>query len=68
MRKAGLMLVALAWTAYLGTTAYVIWRILSAETPSFLKNYTLGTNALWVMLGFLLWVATEWLRDYGDRS
>jgi hypothetical protein len=67
LRKAGLILVAFAWVIYLGTTGYVLWQILSGDTPSFLKNYTLGTNAAWAMLGFMLWVVTEWLRDYRDQ-
>ena len=33
------------------------------NTASFLKDYTLGTNAAWVMIGVMLWVLTEWFRD-----
>lgn len=54
----------LGWTAYLGVTAYVLWRILSGDTPSFLTDYTLGTNALWIILGLMLWLATEWMRGF----
>jgi hypothetical protein len=46
----------------------VVWRVVTGDTPSFLKNYTLGTNAGWVMLGVMLWVATEWFRGFHDRS
>ncbi|MFN3623994.1 MAG: hypothetical protein ACK4TP_08020 [Hyphomicrobium sp.] len=52
------------WAAYLGVTAYVLWRILSGDTPSYLTDYTLGTNALWVILGLMLWLATEWMRGF----
>jgi hypothetical protein len=51
------------WVAYVGTTSYLLWRILSGDTPSFLKAYTLGTNAAWVTIGIMLWVATEWFRN-----
>ena len=51
-----------AWVVYVGTTSYVLWRILTGDTPSFLRAYTLGTNAAWVMIGIMLWVATEWFR------
>ena len=64
MRKligAGLVL---GWAAYLGTTAYVVWRILADDPPSFLASYSLGTNAAWVMIGFMLWLATEWVRGF----
>lgn len=54
----------LGWGAYLGVTAYVVWRILSGDAPSFLANYTLGTNAAWVMVGIMLWLATEWARGF----
>lgn len=54
----------LGWGAYLGVTAYVVWRILSGDTPSFLANYTLGTNAAWVTVGIMLWLATEWVRGF----
>ncbi len=55
-----------AWVTYAGTTSYVVWRILSGDTPGFLANYTIGTNAAWVMVGIMLWLATEWMR--GIRS
>ena len=54
------------WIVYVGTTAYVAWRLFQGDTPLFLKDYTLGTNAAWVTLGIMLWVATEWFRDGGD--
>ena len=54
----------LGWVVYLGTTAYVVWRILADDPPSFLANYSLGTNAAWVMIGFMLWLATEWARGF----
>jgi hypothetical protein len=53
-----------AWIAYVGITAYVLWRILSHDAPSFITDYTLGTNAAWVMLGIMLWLATEWMRGF----
>lgn len=56
------------WVVYAGTTSYVLWRIFSGDTPSFLKTYTLGTNAAWVMIGFMLWIATERFREFRDRS
>jgi apolipoprotein N-acyltransferase len=52
------------WAAYLGVTGYVLWRIVSGNTPSYLTDYTLGTNALWVILGLMLWLATEWMRGF----
>ena len=61
-------LLATAWLGYAGITGYAVWRILSGDTPAFLKDYTLGTNAGWVMLGVMLWVATEWFREFRDRS
>jgi len=54
----------LGWIAYVGITAYVAWRILSHDPPSFITHYTIGTNAAWVMVGVLLWLATEWLRGF----
>ena len=48
-----------AFDIYLGVTGFVAWRILSGDPHLFLKNYTLGTNAAWVTLGFMLWVVTE---------
>jgi hypothetical protein len=54
------------WIVYIGTTAYVAWRLFRGDTPLFLKDYTLGTNAAWVTVGVMLWVATEWFRDGGD--
>jgi hypothetical protein len=50
------------------TTAYVVWRIVSGDTPAFLSDYTLGTNAAWVIVGFMLWLATEWARGFDNRS
>lgn len=52
------------WVAYLGATSYVIWRILSGDTPTYLENYTLGTNAAWATVGIMLWLATEWARGF----
>jgi hypothetical protein len=57
-------LLAAAWLAYVGTTAYVAWQIYIGQPPFFLRNYTLGTNAAWAMIGFFLWIATEWLRGF----
>jgi hypothetical protein len=54
----------LGWIAYVGITAYVVWRILSHDAPSFVTNYTIGTNATWVMMGIMLWLATEWMRGF----
>ena len=54
----------LGWAAYVAATAYVVWRIVSGDTPAFLSDYTLGTNAAWVMIGFMLWLATEWIRGF----
>ena len=54
----------LGWIAYVGITAYVAWRILSHDAPSFIADYTIGTNAAWVMVGIMLWLATEWLRGF----
>jgi apolipoprotein N-acyltransferase len=68
MRKLIGAALVIAWVAYVATTASVAWRIVTGDTPSFLKNYTLGTNAGWVMLGVMLWVATEWFREFRDRS
>jgi hypothetical protein len=58
----------LSWIAYLAVTGAVAWRVLSGAAPSFLQNYTLGTNAAWAMVGVMLWLATEWFREYRDRS
>jgi hypothetical protein len=66
-RKLTTALLAAAWLVYVGTTGYAVWRILSGDTPSFLKDYTLGTNAGWVMIGVMLWVLTEWFRESGDQ-
>lgn len=55
---------AAAWTAYLGTTAYFCWQIYNGRPPSFLEHYTLGTNAAWVGAGLILWLATEWIRGF----
>jgi hypothetical protein len=49
-------------------TGAVAWRVLSGAAPSFLQNYTLGTNAAWGMVGIMLWLATEWFREFRDRS
>jgi hypothetical protein len=54
----------LCWGAYVATTAYVAWRVASGDPPSFISNYTLGTNAAWVMVGIMLWLATEWMRGF----
>jgi hypothetical protein len=54
----------LGWAAYVAATAYVVWRIVSGDPPAFLADYTLGTNAAWVMIGFMLWLATEWVRGF----
>ena len=54
----------LGWAAYVAATAYVVWRIVSGDTPAFLSDYTLGTNAAGVMIGFMLWLATEWVRGF----
>lgn len=67
LRLTGAILIVLGWIAYAGTTGYVLWRILTGDTPSFFKDYTLGTNAAWVMIGIMLWVATEWFREFRDR-
>lgn len=61
-------LIACGWMIYLGITAYVVWKIHSGDPPSFITNYTLGTNAAWLMVGIALFVATEWVRLSGDRS
>jgi hypothetical protein len=54
----------LGWVVYLGTTAYIGWRILAGDPPPFLANYSLGMNAAWVMIGIMLWLATEWMRGF----
>jgi hypothetical protein len=54
----------LGWVVYIGTTAYVAWRILAGDPPAFIANYSLGTNAAWVMIGIMLWLATEWMRGF----
>ena len=54
----------LGWVVYVGTTAYVGWRILAGNPPTFIANYSLGTNAAWVMIGIMLWLATEWMRGF----
>lgn len=56
--------VILGWIAYVGITAYVAWRVLSHDAPAFITGYTIGTNAAWVMVGIMLWLATEWLRGF----
>jgi hypothetical protein len=61
-------ILVIGWIAYIATTSLILWRIFAGQTPSFLKDYTLGTNAAWVMVGFMLWLATERFRDYRDRS
>jgi hypothetical protein len=65
-KKLLVALLAAAWFLFIGTTGYAVWRILSGDTPAFLKDYTLGTNAGWVMIGVMLWVVTEWLRGLGN--
>ena len=67
-KRIGAILIVSGWIVYLGTTSYIVWLILTGHTPSFLKEYTLGTNAGWVMIGIMLWVATEWFREFSDRS
>ena len=62
-RKLYILLIVCAWVAYVGVTGFNAWRIFSGDTPEFLKNYTLGTNALWVTVGVALWLVTEWLRE-----
>ena len=59
-------MIVCAWIVYVGTTAYVAWHLFRGDAPLFLKNYTLGTNAVWLGLGFILWVFTEWFRA-GDQ-
>jgi hypothetical protein len=54
----------LGWVAYLAATAYVVWRIVAGDSPAFLANHTIGLNAAWVMVGFMLWLATEWARGF----
>jgi hypothetical protein len=68
MRKLIGAALVIAWVAYVATTGAVAWRIITGDTPLFLENYTLGTNAGWVMLGVMLWVATEWFREFRGRS
>ena len=46
----------------MGMTSYIVWLIRTGHTPSFLKEYTLGTNAGWVMIGIMLWVATQMVQ------
>jgi hypothetical protein len=48
----------------LAATAYVVWRIVAGDSPAFLANHTIGLNAAWVMVGFMLWLATEWARGF----
>ena len=47
-KRIGVILIVSGWIVYLGTTSYIVWLILTGHTPSFLKEYTLGTNAGWV--------------------
>ena len=54
----------LGWVAYVGTTAYVVWRILAGDPPTIIADYSLGTNAAWVMIGIMLWLGTEWMRGF----
>lgn len=67
MRKLVGYVLIVAWPSYVGVTCYVLWRIVSGDTPSFLSNYTLGTNAAWVMLGFMLVLATAWTQGFDNR-
>ena len=62
------VLISFAWLIYAGTTGYVVWRILAGDVPSFLRNYTLGTNAAWIIVGIVLWVLTEWFREFKDSA
>ena len=64
MRKVVGAALIVCWAGYVAATAYVVWRIVSGDPPAFLANYTLGTNAAWVMLGLMLWLATEWMRGF----
>lgn len=64
MRKLAGAALIVCWVGYVGTTAYVAWRIVSGDPPSFLANYTIGTNAAWVLVGIMLWLATEWMRGF----
>ncbi len=57
------ILISFAWLIYAGTTGYVPWRILAGDVPSFLRNYTSGTNAAWIIVGIVLWLLTEWLSS-----
>jgi hypothetical protein len=68
MRKLICPALLIAWTVYLAATATVALWIAMGDTPAFLKRYTLGTNAIWLMIGVMLWVATERFREFRDRS
>ena len=67
MRKLVGYALVIAWIIYVGITGYVAWRVLAGHMPGFLANYTLGTNAAWVMVGVMLWLATEWARGFDNR-
>ena len=67
MRKLVAYALVVAWIAYIGVTGYVVWRLISGDAPDFLSSYTIGTNALWIVIGFLLWLATEWARGFDSR-
>jgi hypothetical protein len=61
-RKILAIALVFGWIVYAGTTT--LWLIFRGDAP--LKDYTLGTNAAWVTIGVMLWVATEWFRSAGD--
>ena len=67
-KRIGAILIVTGWIVYVGTTSYIVWLMLTGHTPLFLKEYTLGRNAGWVMIGIRLCVATEWFREFSDRS
>ena len=67
MRKLVGYALVVAWTAYIGVTGYVVWRLIAGDTPDFLSSYTIGTNALWIVIGFMLWLATQWSRGFDSR-
>jgi apolipoprotein N-acyltransferase len=64
VKSLSILVLAIGWAAYLGTTAYVGWLMLSGSPPAFLESYTIGLNAAWVAIGFVLWLATEWIRGF----
>jgi hypothetical protein len=68
VRKIAAILIASGWFVYIGLTGYVLWLVYMGQTPLFLKEYSLGTNAGWIMIGVMLWVATERFREFSERS